>query len=199
MTERILELAIEHHLAGRSAEAEGLYRDLLAAEPENADALHRLGVLAMQKGDISSAIELVGRAAAARPESANIQASLGQAFSAANRAGSHRRFRAGAGDPSGFGGGSLWTGDRMQSVGKRENAVEAYQRLLAIRPDHADVRNNLGNALFGLGQIKQAAREYRRAMELQPNRVEAIANLGSTQCFGTDRRGDRDFSPRAVG
>ena len=92
-TERILELAMEHHLAGRSAEAEGLYRELLTAEPENADGLHRLGVLAMQKGDLSYSIELLGQAAAARPESANIHASLGQALCCGKPvSGSHRGF-----------------------------------------------------------------------------------------------------------
>ena len=179
MTERILELAMEHHLAGRSAEAEGLYRNLLAVEPENADALHRLGVLAMQKGDLTSAIDLIGRAAGARPGSANIHASLGQALSAAGRAqeaiAAFERALALRGDLAEalFG-----LGIALQNVGDRERAVEVYQRLLATRPDFADGHNNLGNSLFGLGRIKEAAREYRRAMEIQPDRLDSIGNLG---------------------
>ena len=171
---------MEHHLAGRSAEAEGLYRDLLAAEPENADALHRLGVLAMQKGDWSSAIDLIGRAAGARPESANIHASLGQALERGrvrwDAIATFERALAIRGDLAEalFG-----LGIALQNVGDRERAVEVYQQLLTINPDFAEGHNNLGNALFGLGRIKEAAREYRRAMEIQPDRVETIGNLGS--------------------
>jgi predicted O-linked N-acetylglucosamine transferase (SPINDLY family) len=180
VTERILELAMKHHLAGRSAEAEGLYRNLLAAEPENVDALHRLGALAMQMGDLSSAIELIGRAAEARPESANIHASFGQALSVAGRGGeaitAFERALSIRGD---FVEALFGLGIALQSVKDNERAAQVYQRLIAIKPDFAEARNNLGNALFRLGKFAEAEAEYRRAMELEPDRVDAIGNLGS--------------------
>ena len=45
-----LQLAVQHHQAGRLAEAELLYRQILAAQPNHADALHLLGVMAQQVG-----------------------------------------------------------------------------------------------------------------------------------------------------
>ena len=44
------ELALGHHQSGRLAEAEAIYRRVLAAEPRQADALHMPGVLAHQVG-----------------------------------------------------------------------------------------------------------------------------------------------------
>jgi len=42
--QQAFELAVQHHRAGRLAEAEALYRRLLAAEPNSADALQRHGI-----------------------------------------------------------------------------------------------------------------------------------------------------------
>src|ERR1700722_3374696 len=81
-TERILEQATQHHLAGRTAEAEQLYRQILATEPENPDALHRLGVLAMQRGDRAAAVRLIRQATELRPTAVNIWTSFGQALAA---------------------------------------------------------------------------------------------------------------------
>ncbi len=42
-----LESAQSHHQAGRLAEAEKIYRQILAQQPDNPWALHLLGVLAV--------------------------------------------------------------------------------------------------------------------------------------------------------
>ena len=39
------QIAVQHHQAGRLADAEALYRQILAAQPGHADALHFLGAL----------------------------------------------------------------------------------------------------------------------------------------------------------
>jgi len=55
---------LAHHQAGRLAQAETLYRETLALEPDHADALHLLGVLASQIGRHDVAVELIDRAIA---------------------------------------------------------------------------------------------------------------------------------------
>src|SRR4051794_25831828 len=60
--EQGVRIAIEHHQAGRLAEAEGLYRQVLAQQPNHVDALHLLGVLAHQVGRNDVAVELIGKA-----------------------------------------------------------------------------------------------------------------------------------------
>ena len=57
-----LHLAATHHQAGRFAEAEPIYRTVLTHEPENADALHLLGLLMYQTGRAEPAVESIRRA-----------------------------------------------------------------------------------------------------------------------------------------
>ena len=57
-----LAIAIQHHQAGRLQAAEQIYRQILAVEPNHADALHLLGVIASQAGKHEVAVEYIGRA-----------------------------------------------------------------------------------------------------------------------------------------
>jgi tetratricopeptide (TPR) repeat protein len=56
------EKAVEAHRQGRPAEAEALYREVLAQNPNHADAIHMLGLLYHQKGDRATAAQLIERA-----------------------------------------------------------------------------------------------------------------------------------------
>src|SRR6266851_1328692 len=57
--------AEQHSQAGRLPEAEALCREILRAQPNCAPALHLLGIVTYQAGNLPSAIELVRRAIAA--------------------------------------------------------------------------------------------------------------------------------------
>src|SRR6185295_6993152 len=66
-------------------------------------------------------------------------------------------------------------------LGLQENwdlAAEAYRRALAVNPQHARARNNLGQILERQRQIDAAAAEYRHAVESQPSFRLARFNLG---------------------
>ena len=58
------ESGLSHYRAGRLAEAERIYRQILAQQPNHADALHMLGVLELQAGRLDAGIELIQRAIA---------------------------------------------------------------------------------------------------------------------------------------
>ena len=63
-----LKLALGHHRAGRLDEAARLCADVLARQPDQAVALHLLGVIRYQTGDARVAVELIRRATAAAPD-----------------------------------------------------------------------------------------------------------------------------------
>ena len=54
-----LQIAVLRHQAGRLEEAEALYRQILAAQPEHAAALQLLGLIAHQAGRHEVAVELI--------------------------------------------------------------------------------------------------------------------------------------------
>ena len=49
--QQALDLALQEHGAGRFSEAEGLYQQVLQADPNQPVALHLLGVIAHQNGN----------------------------------------------------------------------------------------------------------------------------------------------------
>jgi predicted O-linked N-acetylglucosamine transferase (SPINDLY family) len=73
-----LESGLSHHRAGRLAEAEGIYRQVLAQQPDYADALHLMGVLTAQRGRLDTALELIRRAIAICSTNAYYYGNLGK-------------------------------------------------------------------------------------------------------------------------
>ncbi len=72
--------AIALHRAGRLDEAEAIYRRILTADPDDAEALQLLGVVAGQRGDYDECVRLIERAIRHRPDVAKYHANLGAAL-----------------------------------------------------------------------------------------------------------------------
>lgn len=72
-----LDLASEQHKRGRLAEAEAVYRQILAVEPQNARALHLMGVMLHQRTNGAEGSELIRHAIQIDPLSADFHCNLG--------------------------------------------------------------------------------------------------------------------------
>ncbi|MBV8634739.1 MAG: tetratricopeptide repeat protein, partial [Burkholderiaceae bacterium] len=68
--------AVDHHRAGRLAEAEQLYRKVLQTEPREPDANHNLGLIALAVGRRDVALPLLQQALSANPMQPQFIASL---------------------------------------------------------------------------------------------------------------------------
>lgn len=55
----ILKLSKNHLRSGKVSEAEAMYRKVLGVNPHCGEALHFLGLAAMQRGKLDDALELV--------------------------------------------------------------------------------------------------------------------------------------------
>jgi predicted O-linked N-acetylglucosamine transferase (SPINDLY family) len=178
--EQALQTAIGHHGAGRLAEAEGIYRQILARFPDHADALHLLGVLACETGHTAAAIELIGRAIALNPGVAEYQSNLGEAY---RRAGQWDQaivhFRRAIVIRPNLAKANNSLGIALRNTGRLDEAVASYQQALAIEPRYAEAHSNLGNALKDQGQLDEAVASLRRALELKPDYAAAYSNLGN--------------------
>ena len=171
--------AIRHHQAGRLSQAEALYRQILAVEPDHADCLHLLGVIAYQFGRLESAMELISRAISRRPGTApfhsnlaNVWKDLGQMDRAVA---SYRR--ALELDPS-LPEAHSNLGNALRDLGVLDEAIAEYRAAIRLRPDFAEAHNNLGQAFLDQGDIEAAIASTRQAIAIHPNYATALANLG---------------------
>lgn len=73
----VLQLAAEHHRAGRQAAAATMYREVLELDPRNADALFLLGVLERQMGRLEEARRRLIEAARWTANRVPVEAELG--------------------------------------------------------------------------------------------------------------------------
>jgi len=174
-------LALQHHQAGRLAEAEALYRQILAAHPDHADTVHHLGIIAHQQRRHDIALELIRRATVLAPDSPSIHFNLGEVCRLTNRqdeASAHYQ-RALQLRP-GFAEAHIHLGHALRDLGRSEEAVTAYRRGLELNPEHAVAQHSLANMLREQGQLDAALAAYRRALELKPDYAVACNDLGGT-------------------
>jgi tetratricopeptide (TPR) repeat protein len=175
----VLTSAIELHQTGQLRSAGQLYRQVLAREQQNADALHLLGVLHHQQGDHSYAVELISKAIALRPTVPAFHANLAEAYRAQGQflraVGCCRTALC------------LWPdypealcnlGLALQGLGRPDDAIEQFQHALQLRPDFAAGHNGLGTALREKGQLDEALDHFRHAVKNDPRLAMAHSNLG---------------------
>ena len=64
-----------------------------------------------------------------------------------------------------------------QEQGKLDEAIEAFDKALSLKPDYSDAYYNMGNALHNQGKLDEAIEAYNKALFLKPNYAEAHQNL----------------------
>ena len=170
--------ALQSHRQHRMAEAENLYRQVLAFDPNHVDALHMLGVLAYQAGKPEAAVDMIGRAIALHGENPSFHNNIGEALRYLGRldeAVAHFT-KATELDPSAAEG-HMNLGNALKQQGYLDHAIERYRRALELKPDYAEAHLNLGVALMEQGKLGEAADHYRRALSVNANFPEALMNL----------------------
>ena len=171
--------AIALHRQGLLSQAEPLYRRVLAAKADQFDALHMLGVIALQQGRNAEALDLIRRALAVRPNSAWAHSNLGLALRALKRPGEavasfERALALSPGDIDVLNNLS----STLFELKHYADALAASERALAIKPDCAEGFNNRGNALQEIGRLAQALASYDAALAISPDFAEAWHNRG---------------------
>jgi tetratricopeptide (TPR) repeat protein len=171
---------LAHHQEGRLAQAETLYRETLALEPDHADALHLLGVIASQVGRHDVAVDLIDRAIARDRTSPCYHSNRGLALAGLQRfaeaiASYDRALSLRPGEAE-----VLYNrGNALLALGRPLDALDAYERALLARPDYAEALCNRGAALATLGRNDEALANYDRVLAKRPDHAEALSNRGN--------------------
>jgi predicted O-linked N-acetylglucosamine transferase (SPINDLY family) len=173
--------AVQAHREGRLAQAEALYREVLAVCPDHAEALHQLGLLAMRAGEVARGIELLERSLRVRADDPAVMLHLAKALTEAGRREAaldlfDRLLARGSSSPE------AWFAHATALMRFKEPraALDSYERFLSQRSAHARAWTGRGDALQDLGRLEEALASYERALALQPEQPEMLNNRGST-------------------
>jgi tetratricopeptide (TPR) repeat protein len=178
--DRAFEMAVAQYRAGRWAEAEGIYRQILGRIPDKAIVMHHLGILlAQQQPRREEAVRLLTRVVQLQPNNAEAHNDLGNALRDQGRLNEAAAAlsRAVALKPE-LALAHANLGNVLRDLGRVDEAVDAYHRAIRIKPDYAAAYSNLGNTLYDKGRLEDAVGAFRRAIELDPGFAPAHSNLG---------------------
>ena len=172
--------AMARHQGGELDQAQGLYQDILRDQPEHADALHMLGLVAHQqgrnedaKGLIADAVKINDRNAFYHNNLGEVMRLLGETEDAASC------YRAAIALESSYSQAHNNLGLVLFQLDQADAAVEEFNTALAIEPDAAGIHNNLGVVLEDMGRLEDAIACFRRSVELAPEQPEVNNNLGA--------------------
>jgi Tfp pilus assembly protein PilF len=168
---------LAHHRAGDLRAAEQIYRQVLEAHPTHAEALHRLGALALQTAHATDAVRLLEQAIAIDPTVAEYHNNLGSAYLTVGRNDEARTEfdEAIRLDPA-LADGHYNLGLVLYALGQLDEAAASYRRSLQLRPASPFAHNNLGDLLRELGSPDEALEHLNQAIALAPQYAKAHYN-----------------------
>lgn len=176
---RLLQAAAAAHQAGRLDEAEHGYLAVLAAAPNQHNALQLLGVLRHQQGRSEEALPLLQQAIAVDPKNPNIRNNFGGVLRDLGRMHeAEREFAAAVSLAPEAPETLLNHGIVLEQLQRYDEAVRAFAACLSKTPDNIRALHRLSNVLLKLGRHVQAEEHLRRLIRLQPTDAEALGNLG---------------------
>jgi len=171
--------ALALHSQGRTADAEKLYRQILAIDPLVFPALYFLGVARLEQGDSAEAAGLIEQALALNANDPAAwthyglalqgQSRFEEALAAQERALTLRPDLL----PARSGRGAA-----LRALGRHQAALVDYEAVLAADPRNADAWNGRGALLRSLSRTDEALDSFNRALALDPSFAEALQNRG---------------------
>lgn len=177
-----LNAAIQLHQAGRLQDAEKVYRQLLAVQPNHPEVLHLLGLCAHQKGEHAVAESLVRAALGAQPAHPAAHNSLGAVLLELGRAEAALEAlqRAVTLNPAYA---EAWTnrGIALGELRRSDEALASYDEALRLGYDSPLLHFNRARLLQLLGRHEEALIAYGRTLAQVPGYRDAWHNLGALQ------------------
>lgn len=175
-----LKLAKHRLREGKVPEAEAMYRKVLAEQSGCGEAIHFLGMAAVQRGKAEEAVGLVRKSIEIEPRNAEFHNNLatvlgrmGRPIEALGEA--QRALDIKADLPEAWGN----KGVALEALGRLDEAIEAYRKAMELKADHVDALANLGAALSRKGEHEEAIGYLRKFADLRPRSAPARKSLGN--------------------
>lgn len=173
------EVAMRLHRQGRLREAEHIYRQILAQDPNEPDALQLLGLIAHDQGRSSEAVELIGRAIAINPSVAAYHNNLGIALrGAGNAEAATDVYRRAIQLQPDYADAHYNLANLLHARGRTDEAIISYRRALELKPNSVNVCSNLAKVFHDQGLWDEAIAAYQQVLRLDPGSGQAHGHLG---------------------
>ena len=180
MTRERLKQALRLHQSGDLEAARTIYESLLAEDSNHAEAMHLLGVIAIQSSDLPNAIKLIEQAVTIRTDQPAWFGNLGTA-------------KSGAGDFDGaiaayqaalrINPAHVESHYNLAHVHRQASdlaaAESSYREAIRLSPSHAGALNNLATCLREQGRSAEAVQLLEQAVQTSPQFAEGYYNLGN--------------------
>lgn len=175
----LLKEGLALHNQAKLANAEQIYCDILQQHPSQSDALHLLGLVNYQRGDLDKAAGLIQKAIDATPDISIYYNNLAVVEMAARRHQQALNAAQKALDLAPENPDTLAVyGAAQQALGQATLAERTLQKALEVRPDHIDALTSLGSLLLEENRIEEASKALRQATGLAPKNCGALTNFG---------------------
>ena len=176
--EAILQRGIEFHKNNQFLEAESCYKQVLGIDPNNADAIHLLGLLADATGDKDLAVDLIKNAIAIDPTSPVFYGNLANILKFKNEfdLAIACYLEAIKLNPA-YAEACFNLANLYRDLNRLEDAIPYYRLSIELEPDFAIAHINIAEVLHKLGQPAEAISCYRKHLELKPGDIYGKSRL----------------------
>ncbi|HKA45683.1 MAG TPA: FkbM family methyltransferase [Burkholderiales bacterium] len=162
----------------RHREVAEIARSVLAAEPDNVDALQVLASTLLAQGNTGEGLACLRRSAELAPESAETQALLaGVLASAGDFSGAIDGYRHATRLRPDFVEAWASLGLLLKVLARYDEAEESCRSGLRVDARHAALRHTLSGALFEQGRVDEAVMEIRASLAIDPGAASARSDL----------------------
>ncbi len=174
-----LRAAAADHQAGRLDAAKTGYESVLAAEPEQPDALQLLGVLRHMQGASDEGVALLEKAVALQPKNSSIRNNLASVLREMDRlVDAEKQFAIAIALAPDVAETYVNHGIVLEQLQRYEHACAAFAACLARAPDDKRALRGLGTVQLRLERFEDADASLRRLNALHPYDPETLGNLG---------------------
>jgi predicted O-linked N-acetylglucosamine transferase (SPINDLY family) len=173
--------AFAHYQNGQFRESKAAYEQVLRWNPEQAEALCFLGVIAHREGRNELALDLIARAIAKDPSQSVFHLNLGTVLEAiGNRREAIVSYRQAIALDPGCAPALSNLGDALLKEKLWPEAASNLVKALEFSSKNHLLANSLGIALEKMGRLEQSVVCFRKALSLRPDFIEAHLNLGDS-------------------
>jgi tetratricopeptide (TPR) repeat protein len=178
-TQDNLKVGMALHQQGQLGQAHDIYKQLLKDEPNNANVLHLVGVIAVQTGNHQAAVEMISRAIEIDPKIEIYYSNRGKALSEL------KQFELAVMSydkaielKPDYTQAYFGRGNALHQLKQFKAAVASYNKVISLNQDYAEAYCNRGNALHELKLFEAAVASYNKAISLKSDYFEAYCNRG---------------------